>query len=102
MAADKDDMTREVTVSTNRQIGLPSEFARRMGVGPGSRLLETLIRLPGGSYAVLLMPRPASYSAMLADALAVSGKGGLAFLRELRNEWEDDKPKKRRRAAQRR
>ena len=42
MATESQDFTREVTVSTNRQVGLVSDFARRMGVGPRSRLLETL------------------------------------------------------------
>lgn len=87
MANEIQDVTREVTVSTNRQVGLVSDFARRMGARPRTRLLETLVRLPGGSYAVLLMRRPKSYTGLLVDALAPSGSAGTAFLRRLRDEW---------------
>lgn len=87
MATETQDVTREVTVSTNRQVGLVSDFARRMGVGPRSRLLETLVRLPGGDYGLLLMRRPTSFTALLVDALAPSGQGGVSFLRRMRNEW---------------
>lgn len=104
MAADleAEDVTREVTVSTNRQVGLVSDFARRMGVGPQSRLLETLVRLPGGGYGVLLMRRPASFTALLVDALAPTGKGGVGFLRQIRAEWGDDRGTKRKKPARRR
>ena len=90
MATDIEDATREVTMSTNRQIGFASEFARRVGARPGTRLLQTLIRLPGGSFAVLVMRRPKSYAALLVDALGPSGTGGTAFLRKLREEWGDE------------
>ncbi len=79
--------TREVTMSTNRQIGFASEFARRVGARPGTKLLQTLVRLPGGNYAVLVMRRPKSYTNLLVEALAPSGKGGATFLRKLRGEW---------------
>jgi hypothetical protein len=91
MATETKDVTREVTVSTNRQVGLVSDFARRMGIGPGDRLLETLVRLPGGNYGLLLMRRPTSFTALLVDALAPSGQGGVTFLRKLRAEWASEK-----------
>ena len=102
MATEVDDMTREVTVSSNRQVGLVSDFARRMGIGPRSRLLETLVRLPGGGYGVLLMRRPTSFTALLVDALAPSGAGGVRFLRKLRDEWGDEKEVKSKAAARKR
>jgi hypothetical protein len=99
MVTEVQDKTREVTVSSNRQVGLVSDFARRMGIGPRSRLLETLVRLPGGGYAVLLMRRPTSFTALLVDALAPSGGGGVRFLRKHRDEWSHEKPVKRKAAA---
>jgi hypothetical protein len=91
MATETQDATREVTVSTNRQVGLVSDFARRMGVGPRSRLLETLVRLPGGGYGLFLMRRPTSFTTLLVDALAPSGRGGASFLRKMRDEWGSEK-----------
>jgi hypothetical protein len=99
MATKTRDVTREVTVSTNRQVGLVSDFARRMGVGPRSRLLETLVRLPGGNYGLLLMRRPTSFTALLVDALAPSGQGGVSFLRKLRSEWGSEKGVKAKKVA---
>src|SRR5437667_6794216 len=90
MTTDIKDVTREVTMSTNRQIGFASEFARRVGARPGTKLLQTLVRLPGGTFAVLVMRRPKSYTTLLVDALAPSGKGGTAFLRKLRDEWGEE------------
>jgi len=87
MATEVEKVTREVTVSTNRQVGLVSDFARRMGVRPRTRLLETLVRLPGGGYGVLIMRRPTSFTRLLLDALAPSGGDGARFLRKLRDEW---------------
>ena len=72
MTTDIKDVTREVTMSTNRQIGFASEFARRVGARPGTKLLQTLVRLPGGTFAVLVMRRPKSYTTLLVDALAPS------------------------------
>jgi hypothetical protein len=86
MGADNHD-SREVTVTTRCQVGLVSDFARRMGVGPRSRLLEILVRLPGGDYGVLLTRRPTSFTLLLVDALAPSGQGGVSFLRKMRNGW---------------
>lgn len=99
MATETEDVTREVTVSTNRQVGLVSDFARRMGIGPRSRLLETLVRLPGGAYGLLLMRRPTSFTALLVDALAPSGKGGMTFLRKMRDEWGSKKRVKSKKVA---
>lgn len=85
---DHQQPSREVTVSANRQVGLASEFARAMGVKPKMKLIETLVRLPGG-YGVLLMRRPRSYSALLGAALAGSSPDGVdATLNALRDEWE--------------
>ena len=88
MPTEIEEATREVTMSSNRQIGFASEFARRMGARPGTKLLETLVRLPGGDYGVLVMRRPKSYADLLVDALTPSGKRGVRFLRKLRGEWE--------------
>lgn len=99
MATEAQGVTREVTVSTNRQVGLVSDFARRMGVRPRSRLLETLVRLPGGDYGLLLMRRPASFTALLIDALAPSGKRGVGFLKKMRDEWGSEKGAKTKRVA---
>src|SRR5438034_9273473 len=101
MASDLEDVTREVTVSTNRQVGLVSAFARRMGIRPRSRLLETLVRLPGGGYGLLLMRRPPSFTALLVDALAPSGKGGVGYLRKMRDEWSNEKGTKKKAARKR-
>lgn len=87
MAIDVKGTTREVTMSTNRQIGFASEFARHIGARPGIKLLETLVRLPGGGYGVLVMRPPKSYAGLLVSALAPSGKGGTKFLKGLRREW---------------
>lgn len=87
---DVEERVREVTVSTNRQVGLASDFARAMRVKPKSKLLETLVRIPGAGYGVLLMRRPRSYSDMLRNALAASAPvDATAAVRELREEWED-------------
>lgn|GEM_PF-3280188 len=90
MTIDVEERVREVTVSTNRQVGLASDFARAMRVKPKSKLLETLVRLPGAGYGVLLMRRPRSYSDMLRNALAASAPvDATAAVRGLREEWED-------------
>lgn len=102
MATEIQDVTREVTVSTNRQVGLVSDFARRMGVRPRSRLLETLVRLPGGGYGLLLMRRPMSFTALLVDALAPSAKGSVGFLRKMRDEWGNEKGTKIKKVARKR
>ena len=86
--SDVTQRSREVTVSTNRQVGLASDFARVMGVKPKMKLIETLVRLPGG-YGVLLMRAPRSYSAMLGDALAGASADSVdATIKALRDEWE--------------
>ena len=97
MAIDIEAPSREVTVSTNRQVGLASDFARRMGARPKTRLIQTLVRLPGGAYGVLIMRRPKSYAGLLTDALTPSGKQGGRFLRKLRDEWETPKATTKRR-----
>jgi hypothetical protein len=99
MATEIEAVTREVTVSTNRQVGLVSDFARRMGIRPRSRLLETLVRLPGGGYGLLLMRRPTSFTTLLVDALAPSGTGSLGFLLKMRDEWGDEKKTKGKKVA---
>lgn len=91
MAIEIDEASREVTVSTNRQVGLASDFARRMGARPKTRLIETLVRLPGGAYGVLLMRRPKSYAGLLTGVLAPGGAQSGRFLRQLRDEWQTPK-----------
>jgi len=85
-----DEPTREVTFSTNRQVGLASEFARAMKLTPQTKLLEVLVRLPGVGYGVVLMPKPKSYSAALREALSGIAPAGKAdrFIKKLRDEWE--------------
>jgi len=59
-----------------------------MRVKPKAKILETLVRLPGG-YGVLLMRAPRSYNAMLGDALAGAAPDGVdATIKALRDEWE--------------
>jgi len=87
MAVDVHETTREVTMSTNRQIGFASEFARHIGAKPGTKLIQTLVRLPGGGYGVLVMRPPKSYADLLVGALAPSGKAGGKFLKQIRGEW---------------
>lgn len=90
MLNDVTDRVREVTVSTNRQVGLASDFARAMRVKPKTKLIETLVRIPGAGYGVLLMRRPRSYNALLRSALAASAPlDAAAAIRELREEWDD-------------
>ena len=85
---DAQQPSRVVTVSGNRQVGLATEFARAMGVKPKMKLIETLVRLPGG-YGVLLMRAPRSFSGMLGDALGGASPDGVdATMRALRDEWE--------------
>ena len=59
------------------------------------------MRLPGGSYGVLLIRRPTSFTGMLVDALAPRGTGGVRFLRKLRDEWGSDKEAKTKKAKNR-
>ena len=94
MATEIHEETREVTVSSNRQVGLVSAFARRMGVEPQSKVLETLVRLPGGAYAVIIMRKPTSHVAMFLDAITPTGRGGVTFLRKLRDEEGARAPKR--------
>ena len=90
MATEADGRVREVTLSTNRQVGLASEFARAMRLSPKGKLLETLVRIPGAGYGVLLLRRPRSYSAMLRGALAgIAPADSTAAVRALRDEWDD-------------
>jgi len=90
VATEADGRVREVTLSTNRQVGLASEFARAMRLSPKGKLLETLVRIPGAGYGVLLLRRPRSYSAMLRGALAgIAPADSTAAVRALRDEWDD-------------
>ena len=82
------EIAREVTVSTNRQVGLPSDFARRLAAKPGTKLLEVLVRLPDGDSAVLLMRRPKRYARALAATLRGEGSAS-AFVAALRREWPE-------------
>ncbi len=83
------DVVREVKLSSNRQVGLAADFARALGVRPPGKLMETLVRLPGVGYAVVLMPRTTSYAKGLAAALAGSAPGGAdKHVRKIRGEWK--------------
>lgn len=86
--------TREVKVSSNRQVGLAADFARKLGVGADGRVIETLVRMPGGTFAVLLMTPPKSYRKMLTAALT-GADDSRAFLKKLRDEWPDARGKHR-------
>lgn len=82
------DTTREVKLSTNRQVGLPAEFARELGVKPGGKLIQTLVRLPGFGTVVLLMPKPESHAKALEALIAGDApEGAEAYVRKLRREW---------------
>ena len=88
MAIRKDDHAREVTLSTNRQVGLASDFARAMRLKPQDKLLQVLVRLPGGQYGVVLMAKPKRYGVALREALAgIAPRGADVFVRKLRGEW---------------
>lgn len=80
------DAVRHVTVSTNRQVGLAADFARKLGARPRGKLLEVLVRMPDGGYAVLLMRRPRDYAKALAATL-VGRDTPDQFLARLRAEW---------------
>ncbi len=89
MTIEIEEPVREVTLSSNRQVGLASEFARAMRVKPKGKLVETLVRMPGGGYAVLLMRAPRSFSALLRSALAGTAPlDATVAVRRLREEWE--------------
>jgi len=82
------DTTREVKLSSNRQVGLPAEFARELGVKPGGKLIATLARLPGFGSVVMLMPEPESHARALQALLAGDApEGAEAYVRKLRREW---------------
>jgi len=82
------DTTREVKLSSNRQVGLPAEFARELGVKPGGKLIATLARLPGFGSVVMLMPEPESHAEALRALLAGDApEGAEAYVRKLRREW---------------
>lgn len=82
------DTTRVVKLSSNRQVGLPAEFARELGVKPGEKLIQTLARLPGLGTVVLLMPKPESHAKALQALIAGDApEGAEAYVRKLRREW---------------
>ena len=61
-----------------------------MRLSPKSKLIETLVRIPGAGFGVLLMRRPRSYNAMLRGALAGTAPAdATAAVRALRDEWDD-------------
>jgi bifunctional DNA-binding transcriptional regulator/antitoxin component of YhaV-PrlF toxin-antitoxin module len=82
------DSTREVKLSSNRQVGLPADYARELGIKPGAKLISTLAWLPGVGRIVVLMPKPVSYAKELAALLAGDApEGAEAYVRKLRREW---------------
>ena len=82
------DTTREVKVSRNRQVGLPADYARLLGIKPGAKLISTLVWLPGVGRMVVLMPKPVSHAKELAALLAGDApEGSVSYVRKLRREW---------------
>ncbi|MEX2047637.1 MAG: hypothetical protein WEE03_10760 [Chloroflexota bacterium] len=82
------DSTREVKVGRNRQVGLPADYARELGIKPGAKLISTLVWLPGVGRMVVLMPKPVSYAKELAALLAGDApEGAVSYVRKLRREW---------------
>jgi hypothetical protein len=82
------DTTREVKVSRNRQVGLPADYARQMGIKPGAKLISTMVWLPGVGRMVVLMPKPVSHAKELAALLAGDApEGAVRYVRKLRREW---------------
>lgn len=82
------DTTREVKVSRNRQVGLPADYARQMGIRPGAKLISSLVWLPGVGHMVVLMPKPVSHAKELAALIAGDApEGAEAYVRKLRREW---------------
>ena len=73
-----------VKVSSKHQIAVPSEARKALGIKPGDRL-SVVIR----NDEIVLRPRPGS----AIDRLRGSGQGTygdpVAFVRALRDEWED-------------
>lgn len=82
------DTTREVKVSRNRQVGLPADYARQLGIKPGAKLISTLVWLPGVGRMVVLMPKPVSHAKELAALIAGDApEGAEAYVQKLRREW---------------
>lgn len=72
----------------NRQVGLPADYARELGIKPGAKLISTLVWLPGVGRMVVLMPKPVSYAKELAALLAGDApEGAVSYVRKLRREW---------------
>ena len=75
-----------VKVSSKHQIAVPSEVRRRLGIKAGDRL-EVEVQ----DDVIVLRPRAGT----VADRLYGSGRGlygpdPVAYIRALRDEWEDD------------
>jgi len=74
-----------VKVSTKHQIVVPSAVRRELGIKAGDRLE---VRVEGGD--VVLHPRPAKASERLRGlGKGMYGPDPVAYVRELRDEWED-------------
>jgi AbrB family looped-hinge helix DNA binding protein len=81
-----------VKVSSKHQIAVPSEARRALGIRAGDRLT---VEVRDG--LLLLKPQEGT----VADRLFGSGRGiygpdPVAYIRALRDEWEDDPPQERR------
>jgi len=74
-----------VKVSIKHQIVVPSAVRRELGIKAGDRLE---VRVEGGD--VVLHPRPAKASERLRGlGKGMYGPDPVAYVRELRDEWED-------------
>jgi AbrB family looped-hinge helix DNA binding protein len=74
-----------VKVSTKHQIVVPSAVRRQLGIQPGDRLE---VRVEDGD--VVLHPRPAKASERLRGlGKGMYGPDPVAFVRGLRDEWEE-------------
>ena len=75
-------------MSRNRQVGLPADYARELGIKPGAKLISSIAWLPGMGRMVVFRPKPVSYAKELAALLAGDApEGSVSYVRKLRREW---------------
>ncbi|HBB41129.1 MAG: hypothetical protein COW73_07350 [Nitrospirae bacterium CG18_big_fil_WC_8_21_14_2_50_70_55] len=79
---------RVATLTSKSQITIPAEVRRRLGIGPGDRVV---LEVEGGT-AVLRPVRGgfAERSEGLGRAVWVRAGGAVAYLEEERGQWEGD------------
>jgi AbrB family looped-hinge helix DNA binding protein len=75
-----------VTISSKNQISVPAEVRRRLGVGPGDKLLFTVY-----DDCVYLMPEPKDWAQALRGLHKEIGEGvdPDEYIREERRSWGD-------------